>query len=410
MRGRGLLTVSLAVLAMACAAPAHAADWAHHALDDQYRLGDSVPLRDAPWVGTHNSFNSPAEMGPTLSDTDANQKIALTAQLDAGVRSIELDLHWFPSAGAGGFAPVVCHAADLHAGCSVEKPLGPVLDEIAGWLRENKRQVILLYAEDHLDSEEGYDTAAQLIAAKLPVYRPKGPGCTKLPLGLTRDDVRAANAQVIVVSGCGLGGGWPGVAFDWGGHLETRPVGYKDFPDCGPDFERSDYDTRLVRYFEDSTYLTRGGSLVGQSTADDGITPETAAAMSRCGVDLFGLDQVTSDDQRFGALVWSWAPGQPETGDCASLDAATYQWGRWRAGSCNSRFRAACRASDGSWTLSKPAVKAGQADAACRAEQTTHAVPRTGYSNQQLRLAMNSAGASRAWIAFRRGEQGWLAR
>ena len=135
MRGRGLLTLAIAALAMAFAAPASADDWARSALGDQYRLGDSLGLRDAPWVGTHNSFNSPAEMGPTLSDMDANQKIDLTDQLDAGVRSIELDLHRFPSVQGGGFAPVVCHAADYNAGCSVEKTLGPVLDEVAGWLR-----------------------------------------------------------------------------------------------------------------------------------------------------------------------------------------------------------------------------------------------------------------------------------
>ena len=129
--------------------------------------------------------------------------------------------------------------------------------------------------------------------------------------------------------------------------------------------------------------------------------------MARCGVDLFGLDQLTPNDERFAGLVWSWAPGQPRTGDCASLDAATYQWGRWRSGSCNRRFRAACQASDGTWTLTRAAVKGRQAGAACRAAHTAHAVPRTGYSNAQLRLAMKTAGASRAWVAFRRGAGGW---
>jgi hypothetical protein len=391
------------------AAPARAADWARSALNDQYTLGDSVGLRDAPWVGTHNSFNSPAEMGPTLSDTDANQKIALTDQLDAGVRSLELDLHWFPNLASGGYAPVVCHAAELHAGCSVEKTLGPVLDEIGGWLKAHKGQVILLYLEDHLDNATGYDTAAKLIDAKLPVYKPRGPGCTNLPPDLTRDDAREAGAQVIVVSGCGMGDAWPGVAFDWGGHLETRPVGYRDFPDCGPDFKRSDYDTKLVRYFEDSTYLTRFGSLAGQSTVDDGITPTTAAAMSRCGVDLFGLDQLTGDDARFAALVWSWAPGEPAGGDCATIDAKTYEWGRWRSGACNRAFRAACQRPDGAWALSKKPVRARHAGAACRSMGASYAVPRTGYTNQQLRLAMESSGTDRAWIDFRRSNRGWLA-
>jgi hypothetical protein len=105
--------------------------WLTQALELQHRLGDALPLRDAMWVGTHNSFNSTAEMGPTLSDTDANQQLSLTDQLRIDVRSLELDVHWFPSAASGGArAPVVCHAESQHEGCSIEKELGPVLGEI----------------------------------------------------------------------------------------------------------------------------------------------------------------------------------------------------------------------------------------------------------------------------------------
>src|SRR3954451_4542093 len=56
------------------------ATWTHRALAFQYALADALPLRDAPWIGTHNSFNSVAEMGPTLSDTDANQQLAIPDQ------------------------------------------------------------------------------------------------------------------------------------------------------------------------------------------------------------------------------------------------------------------------------------------------------------------------------------------
>src|SRR3954453_11923376 len=121
--------------------------WTHRALAFQYALGNSVPLRDAPWVGTHNSFNSIAEMGTTVSDTDSNQQLSLLDQLAIDVRSLELDLHSF----AG--RQVVCHArgADQeHAGCSIEREVGPVVDEIGGWLREHRDQGLLLYFEDPL--------------------------------------------------------------------------------------------------------------------------------------------------------------------------------------------------------------------------------------------------------------------
>ena len=109
-----------------------------------------MPLRNAPWVGTHNSFNSIAEMGPTLSDVDSNQQLSLTDQLRIDVRSLELDLHWFPSVSTSSSPRRLPRARPSTTGCTIEKPLGPVFDEIAAWLRSHRDQVLLLYLEDHL--------------------------------------------------------------------------------------------------------------------------------------------------------------------------------------------------------------------------------------------------------------------
>ena len=389
--------------ALVGAAPA-GADWARNALEDQYELGSGLPLRNSPWVGTHNSFNSPAEMGPTLSAQDSNQKITLVDQLDAGVRSLELDVHLFPSAAGGGPTPVVCHGAELHAGCSAEKPLATVLDEVAGWLATHRDQVLLLYLEDHLDNEAGYDAAAGVVEQKLGgvLYRPAGGGasCTPLPLDQTRGAVRRAGGQVIVVSDCGIGSRWPAVAFDWSKtHEEKRPVGYQDFPGCGPDFTRAEYDATMIRYFEDSTRLTAGASTAGAATRDDGITVQTAAAMARCGVDLLGMDQVERDDPRFAALVWSWAPGQPaRRGNCAAQHA-----GRWYALRCARRLRAACRLPDGRWRVPSRVVRYTDAPRLCSRAKGRFTVPRTGYEAQTLRVAMERVGAGRAWLRYRAG-------
>jgi hypothetical protein len=401
LRRLALLTI---LAALAGAAPAHAGDpgdWVAPALADQYELGSTLPLRDAPWIGTHNSFNSPAEMGPALSAQDSNQRIRLVDQLDAGIRSLELDVHWFPSVTAGGFAPVVCHATGEHAGCTIEKPLAVVLDDIAGWLREHPDQVLLLYLEDHLDSPAGYDAAAAVVDQKLGgvLYRPRGGGCVPLPLDDTRAAVRAAGAQVIVVSDCGQGAAWPAVAFDWSDtHEEERPRGYEDFPGCGPDFTRAQYDATLIRYFEDSTRLTNTAATTGAASRDDGITVETAGAMARCGVDLLGLDQVERDDPRFAALVWSWAPGQPARRGCA----AQFD-GRWYALRCTRRLRPACLTADGRWRVPSRVVRFRDAAAQCRRRAAVFAVPRTGYETQQLRVAMERVGARRAWLAHRSG-------
>jgi hypothetical protein len=389
--------------------------WAHRALGLQYQLAGDVGLRNAPWVGTHNSFNSIAEMGPTLSDTDANQMLSLTDQLDLGVRSLEVDTHWFPSLSAGGAnAPVVCHAGAVsdHDGCSIEKPLGPVLGEIGAWLRRpaSSHQVLLLYIEDHLDNTTGYDTAAATIDKRLGglVYRPPaGGGCTDLPLDLTRDQVLASGAQVIIVgnSACGQGDAWPGLVFNWHQHVEAGPNGYQDFPDCGPDYDRATYDSTLVRYYEDSTWLTdaSGGH-------DDGLTPETTARMMRCGVDLTGFDQLLPNDGRLAAAVWSWAPGEPSGGGCATeVTNHHFPFGRFNSRACNERHRPACRSAGGTWLVGPKAVEQRRGAEACAGEGAELAVPRTGYEAQLLRLAMTSAGVGRVWLGYRHRPGGWTA-
>lgn len=403
------LCIAVAALcAVAVPASASAEPWAQSALGLQFELASDVPLRNAPWVGTHNSFNSVAEMGPALSPLDSNQKLPIADQLRLGIRSLELDVHWFPSARAGGFAPVVCHATGEHAGCSVEKTLGEVLSEINGWVRENPDQVLLLYLEDHLDGEEGHDAAAAVLEQELgsAIHRPPaGGGCAPTPLDLTRNQVRSTGAQAVIVSSCGEGTAWPAQVWDFSRHEETRPRGFRDFPDCGPDFDRDTYDNEMVRYFEDSTQITAGGSVVGASTRDDGITPATAAAMARCGVDLLGLDQLTLDDPRLDALVWSWAPGEPFSGDCAVQRADA----RWETRACTGRHQAACRAADGSWRLTPRAERRSNAASACARESAVFAAPRTGYEGQLLRVAMEAVGAREAWLGLTRQGDSWRA-
>ena len=384
------------------------------ALELQYELGSRMPMRNAPWVGTHNSFNSVAEMGPTLSVQDSNQRIDIPSQLDAGIRSLELDVHRFPDVQGADLR--VCHArghSEAHFGCTIEKPLTDVLAEIAEWLRApgNREQVLLLYVEDHMDDETGYGDGAAAVTDHLGnlLYRPAPGGCSELPQDLTRNEIRAAGKQVVIVSDCGVGTAWPAVAFHWDSHVESRPFDYEPFPACGPDYDRATYDSVLVRYYEDSTQLTATAG-----TPDDGITPATATEMARCGVDLIGLDQVTGpDDPRFAALVWSWAPDSPAAPAAAvrprcaaQVVGPTLPFGGWRDQACHRLRRAACRRG-GEWLV--PKAHASQADArgVCRRRDARLGVPRTGYQAQRLRRAMETAGAARAWLALRRDASGW---
>ena len=240
----------------------------------QYELANDVPFANAPWIGTHNSFNSMA-YGYTPSRSDSNQQLTLTQQLAIDIRSVELDVHWVDG------EPKVCHGTEQHAGCTSEGTIGERLDELAAFLNapENADQVLLLYLEDAIGNTEGYDTVAaeleRAFGSKL--YRGAGGKCSaKLPLTLTRDQLLQAGFQVVTVaSGCGGGTEtngvtpWSTMVFDWTGdvHSESRPRDYGDFPRCGSEFDRAKYQSQMIRYYEDSTFVTSAGS-TGNAAAD----------------------------------------------------------------------------------------------------------------------------------------------
>jgi hypothetical protein len=411
LRTVALAAVAAAALSLALVGPAAAASpqsaWVNRALELQYRLGDDVAMRDAPWIGTHNSFNSVTEMGLTTSTGDPNQQMAIVEQLDSDVRALELDVHWTASPSTGALAPVVCHALPNHFPCSTEKTLGPVLEEIGGWLREapHSEEVLFLYLEDHLDNQSGYDTAAAILQEKLGdlIYAPTaGLGCQQLPLGLTRDQMLAAGKRVIVVgnSPCGVGSAWPSLVFDWQSHLETQLASFSDFPICGDDYTRAQYESTQIRYFEDGRPSQAGKPR---------ITPAIAAEMARCGVDLLGLDQLAPQDPRLEALVWSWAKGQPGKGTCAvqSARAGTLTT-PWKTLPCGKPRRPACRAGK-RWLLGREAVPENRAGAVCKARKARFAVPRTGYEAQLLRERMRGARVGQAWLGYVKRKGVWTA-
>ena len=150
-------------------------------------------------------------------------------------------------------------------------------------------------------------------------------GCANLPLGISRDDVRARGAQVVLVGNCRPG--WAADVYSWDdNHVESGSTpDYKPFPACDKTYPRSDYDSKFVRYYEDSTFVATAID-PGQSPAQqdaDALTPERVADMTRCGVNLFGFDQLLPNDGRIEASIWSWAKDEPKTRGQAALRRAT---------------------------------------------------------------------------------------
>ena len=357
--------------------------WVEWALADQRALGGPLPLAESFWFGTHNSYNSPT-YGFSVSRTDPNQRYSITDQLAMGVRFLELDVHWFLE------RPVVCHARgeeEGHAGCSIEQIIELFLDEIAVWLDANPGEIVALRIEDHLGSDERRAAVGATIRERLGglssspdggrIFWPAGAGdelaCDAWPMSLSRQDIREAGAQVLLVTdecggdGAGLGPGAWFYANDEGGATA----------DCSlPTF---------IRAFEDATWL---------STATGGgerFSPEDVAAMLPC-VNQLDLDMLDPHDERLPALVWSWAPGEPAASGCVADD------GRFRTEDCSRPLRFACQAADGTWAVTAAHGPWRLGARLCEAQGLgAFDVPRTAREAAALRAVTSGA----IWVDHR---------
>jgi hypothetical protein len=361
------------------------------------------------WVGTHNSFNTVSNDVPSLSNTDSNQHLSLVDQLELGIRGLEVDVHWLPSAWARGEkAPVVCHGrppSELNLGCTYERRLSGELQPVGEWLRQHRGDVVLLYVEDAIDEPAGYDAAAEAIRQTIGdlVYKPPvGTQCPKLPLTLRRADVLAAGKQVVIMSGCSAGSAaWGWRVFDDSVRAEEGNPEFAGYPACtSPSVHASDYGTKLVRFYEDSTFVS---AAVAGGDPGHRLTPIELTDMVRCGVNLFGLDQVEASDPRLEAMVWSWARGEPSTSGAGScvVDGAD---SRFHSVGCDQSARSfACvEPGTGVWAVTTQTGAAGDGDAVCAQEHpgSVFAVPGSGAHAQRMREAKAAAGVSEVWVAY----------
>src|SRR3954447_21900049 len=181
-----LLLAAALLAAVVVAVPARAAPasvdraWLQRTLAFEYRLASSVPLRNAPWIGTQDSVA---------------QRLSLTRQLDLGVRSLELGAHYLNTPRVGGGKAVVACETSCGKAPLMEDPLG----ELRRWLTAHPTEVVLLVVEDGLGDAAGHDAAARVFAEALGkrLYAPPAGGaCAPMPLGIARKDVRDAGAQV----------------------------------------------------------------------------------------------------------------------------------------------------------------------------------------------------------------------
>lgn len=389
--------------------------WTARALELQRQLDLDVPLSQSLLPHTHNSANSSA-YAPSVSTLDANQVLTLTDQLRLGMRAIEIDVHWVPHPSgdpAQGYRAVVqCHgqpvatpAGVLHAGCSADMLLVDLLREVRAWLDRpaNADEVLLLYLENALDGDEAAHAAAvSAIRSTIGdlVARPEpAAGCQGLPVSRTKQELLDAGTPVLITGNCGPGG-WTDWVFDR--YPSWDESGGSTF-DCARERSEIDFDSTLVRRYEDSTWLS---AMAGTGSRLDAAT---TAAMVRCGVNLVGFDQLLPGDDRLPSLVWSWRVDEPAA-DASRSCAAMGPDGRFFADDCTIPRPVACRTSAGGWAVTAdPSSWAAGAYACSGAGHAGAGVPVNGWDSATLRSAADEAGATEVWLAYGQDANGeWV--
>lgn len=410
--------------------------WNHFAHDLQRDLDADTPMVESLWLASHNSFNYPTPEIP--SSSDPNQFITIPEQLDLEMRGVELDIHWTEKPRcSGNLELLICHAFGNHSTCSGTEPtVDGYFEEIRDWLIANPDEVI------HLDIQAEYtviDTRQPSTSTSAPpypvcpptspdptgaddpfkltnallknifgdlLYTPADSGENNLPLQKTRNDIVAANRQVIVTS--------EQDSAEWlesvhklstvrkqGANRNIGDGGFEAYPNCDSDLfdDANDFRTNWTRVWEDAT---TSGSATANNTRGPlfPVDESQIQEMLKCGLNMPSFDRLRANDTRLTAMVWSWAETEPAINDeanCALHNAD----GRFESADCTATAAYACAdANNTNWIIATPAGVWADGVAACNGLGLQFATPQTGYFNQLLREAKTSAGVTNVWLNY----------
>ncbi|WP_299009561.1 hypothetical protein [uncultured Shewanella sp.] len=376
--------------------------WRIKALRLQNRLDHALPLNDALFIGTHNSFNA-TDYSNGTSYIDPNHRLSLYDQLNAGMVSLELDVHYDFNVRTG-MDLMLCHRKEKgeisDGACSVfDRTFKQGLTEINNWLADNPNDVIFIYIEDFMEGGE-YNKAISYLNQTIgdKVYRPQGEGCQNLPMDVSKSAILNQGKQVLLFGQgqtCQASSEWQtwafgGTAWD-GGKAKDARQGACKVP----------ADGRWLRYFEDRTIAA---SLLAGRDDSENITADDMQSLLACGANFIGLDMLGyADSDRITGAIWSWNKGEPNVYGDGEDCAESHSNGRFNDLSCESIRTFACKNDNDEWYVTTGTGQWSEGKAICAAEtdgKYTFATPQTYIQNQGLIQAKQAAGESRVWLAY----------
>lgn len=311
-------------------------DWLKTVLKLQREIDLNVPLKEATFLGTHNSYNSESYQNAMGSYIDPNQKLTIYDQLESGIRSIEFDGHW-TLGDAFSKEILSCHGRPNHLGCyPFDRPFSLGLIELRNWLAVNPNEIVLLYLELYLDGNE--PKLAEQLDHYLGnfIYKPAilnkdnkdniNHTCLSLPTYITKTDILNAGKQLIIVrKGCDHSKQGPYLndfVFAGIGDIPGQPKSIIDatittfipYPNCNVSsiFSHDLKHDHLWRIYEDRTVLSNIVRYEKKLLAQDMLD------LMRCGINFPTMDMLEKNDLRLYAAIWSWSPSYPKgNGQCA---------------------------------------------------------------------------------------------
>ncbi len=393
-------------------------NWIHTAHQLQRGLDIEAPLSKSLFIGTHNSYNS-AAYSEFFVYIDPNQVFSIHDQLKMDCRFIELDAHWNFSMQGPPWdwknRILLSHAKGDDLGAtSFDRPIEEAFEEINYWLRQpaNQNEIVIMYIEDYLDNH--YGEAIGLLQNFFGdiIYRPDGNGvCQGIPMYISKGDILSLGKRLVVVSeGCrnaewnkwvfsGVGD-YTGSVFKTSGNRDSRC-----YPNC-TEFSQQDYDSYMIRVYEDRTNLS------AIFNPGPPITPDVMTELVKCGVNVIGTDKLQPFDGRLANAIWSWDVNQPDNYN--NVEGCAHMWanGRWNDNACGVQLRYACR-KPGTYEWYITNTQGAWADGvnACSAEtggEYVFATPINGYDNQKLKEEKDMLGAGDIWLNYHAAGSGAL--
>lgn len=347
--------------------------WLTATLRFQHELNMDTPLDWLVLPSSHNSAISFADgygwFQSELSDMTqlafgkqykvqiSNQWISLTDQLNSGIRSLELDTHWYED------HLRICHAGGVHLekldmlieelsrilhvpidfdsetiGCFAlhYRTVEDAMTEIKDWLllHDHDDEIVYMFFDDNDDLQlwdrvNALETAIDTVWSRDMIFTPTDKAAKFPERWPSTHELLSMGKRVLFWSGASLfdGSGKPSL---WFNKSEiVAEVGSEQFvaqPKCGPFPGPTDMPALARRFVTDG--LEYGPFYNGS----DIIDVVKYRSMTECAMNLPALEFV--DPSLVYGAVFSWEDDfWPVQGECAFLNAQT---ARWRTAPCSS--------------------------------------------------------------------------